>query len=244
MCTITGPAYSHIPDLDTFDGIVNLLSLCNLVILGNVLDFRTYLAPNQPPERDATPAEQEVLDNYDRNKIPKQERVAMMFYRGLAFEVIEWIKLHFDFWNPEGEPVDLPSHYLTQQLLALSEYKSDASDNNKGRAGAPHCTPALLQKQIANVIKCNEALEKYWSLRGDQVNTSQLGFGDRDGWKFERRRIFRPYTPRTEDELIDDGTTEFDQKFKDSDKSLQSRINFSKAQPDHPRDARKRPRLD
>ena len=114
---------SYIPNLDTFDGIINFLLLCNLVILGNILDFRTYLAPNQPPERDMTPAEQEVLDSYDQNKIPKQERVAMMFYRGLAFKVIEWIKLHFDFWNPEGEAIDLPLHYLTQQLLALSEYQ-------------------------------------------------------------------------------------------------------------------------
>jgi hypothetical protein len=170
--------------------------------------------------------------------------VAMMFYRGLAFEVIEWVKRNFEFWNPKGKAVDLPSHYLTQQLLALLEYKSDASDNKKGSAGAPHCTLSLLQKQIANVTKCNKALEKYWSSSRDQVNASQLGFGDRSGWKFERRRASLPCMPRTEAELIDDGTTEFDQKFKDSDKSLQSRINFSKAQPDHPKDARKRRRFD
>lgn len=188
---MTGSAYSHIPDLDTFDGIINLLSLCNLVILGNVLGFRMYLAPNQPPERDATPAKEEVMINYDRNKIPKQERVAMMLYRGLAFKVIDWIRLHFVFWNPEGKTVNLPSHYLTQQLLALSEYKSDASEKNKGCAGAPHCTLALLQKRIANVIKCNEALEKYWSSFQDWVNTLQFGFGDRDGWKFERQWTFR-----------------------------------------------------
>lgn len=47
----------------------------------------------------------------------------------------------------------------------------------------------------------------------------------------------------TEDELIVNGTTEFDQKLKDSDRSLQSRIHFSKAQPDHPRDC-KCPRFD
>jgi hypothetical protein len=241
---IIGLAYSHIPDLNTFGGIINLLSLCNLVILGNVLDFRTYLAPNQPPERNATPAEEEVLEHHDRNKIPKQERVAMMLYRGLAFEVIEWVKQNFEFRNPKGKAVDLPSHYLAQQLLALLEYKKDASDNKKGSAGAPHCTLSLLEKQIANVTKCNKALEKYWSSSRDQVNASQLGFGDRSGWKFERRQTSLPYMPRTEDELIDDGTTEFDQKFKDSDKSLQSRINFREAQvSDHPGDARKRRRF-
>lgn len=240
---VTGPAYSHIPDLNTFGGIINLLSLCNLVILGNVLDFSTYLAPNQPPERNTMLAEQEVLENHDRNKIPKQERVAMMFYRGLAFEVIGWMKLHFEFWNPKGEAVDLPSHYLAQQLLALLEYKLDASEKKKGSAGAPHCTLALLQKQIGNVTKCNKDLEKYWSLHRDQVDASQLGFGVRGGWKFERRRASLPYMPRTEDQLIGDSTTEFDQKFKNSDRSLQTRINLSKAQPSHSKDARKRPRV-
>ena len=238
----TGSAFTHLPDLNTFDGIINLLSLCNLVILGNVLDFRTYLAPNQPPERAATPAEQHVLEGYDRNKIPKQERAAMMFYRGLAFEVVDWIKLRFHFWDPKGQDIDLPSHYLIQQLLALLEYKSDAAENKKGHAGAPHCTLSLLEKQIHNIVGCNEALKKYWSLFRDRVDTSQLGFGDKHGWKFKYRETCPPYLPRTEDKLIYDGTTELDQRFKDSDRSLQSRI--IKAQPDHHRDPRKRARFD
>ena len=102
MCMVTGPAYSHIPDLNTFGSSINLLSLCNLVILGNVLDFSTYLAPNQPPERNTTLAEQEVLKNHDRNTIPKQERGAMMFYTALLLRSLGGWSCILSFGTPRA----------------------------------------------------------------------------------------------------------------------------------------------
>lgn len=161
----------------------------------------------------------------------------MMYYRGLAFEVIDWIKARYQFWDPEGTAVDLPSHYLTQQILSLLKYKL-AVEDKKGYAGAPHCTLSLLEKQIHNVVRCNKALEKYWSSSQDRVHDSQLGFGDRNGWNFEHREKFQPHTRLTENELIDNGTTELDQRFKDGDKLLQIRI--IEGQPDHRGNPRKR----
>ncbi|KAF8953374.1 hypothetical protein BDZ97DRAFT_1679585 [Flammula alnicola] len=49
---LSDPSYCHLLQVNTFQDLINLLFLCNLVILANVLDFCTYLAPNQPEEKD------------------------------------------------------------------------------------------------------------------------------------------------------------------------------------------------
>lgn len=42
--------------MSTMNGLLNLLSLAALNFLGNVLDFRTYSAPNQGEDETATPS--------------------------------------------------------------------------------------------------------------------------------------------------------------------------------------------
>jgi len=59
------PEYPHLPDLNTFDGILNLLSTCSLSILGNILDFQTYSAPNQDEEDQVSAAQKCLMAMYN-----------------------------------------------------------------------------------------------------------------------------------------------------------------------------------
>ena len=46
--------YHQLPDVRTVNGLLDLILGCTLAILGNVLDFRTYCAPNQTEEKVTT----------------------------------------------------------------------------------------------------------------------------------------------------------------------------------------------
>lgn len=122
--------YHHLPDVNTFQGLINLLSLCNLVILGNVLDFRTYVAPNQSPGHPADSRQKKLMKTYDRNNIPKEERLSMVYTRGLALEIFQWVRDLCEVRNPDGEVIDITCLYLTQQLASLLRYKDEAQAAN------------------------------------------------------------------------------------------------------------------
>ncbi|KAF8957876.1 hypothetical protein BDZ97DRAFT_1669173, partial [Flammula alnicola] len=183
----------HLPDVQTFPGLVNLLSLCNLVILGNVLDFRAYSAPNQKAEDGADPHQQVLMDHYDRNNISKQERVSMMFARGIALELVRWVREFCVVTSPKGEVIpDLPSDYISRQMAALLKYKAEAEQNEI--VGAPHCTLELLQKQINDVIACDEDLKRYWNNPPKKSTTRHWDLAHKRLIYFTGRRV--PFSSR------------------------------------------------
>jgi hypothetical protein len=79
----TDPAFHHLPNIITIDGLMNLLSACVLVVLGNVLDFRTYRAPTQEVNQKANDHQQILIDS-DINTIPVHERFAMCYSRWIG----------------------------------------------------------------------------------------------------------------------------------------------------------------
>jgi hypothetical protein len=62
------PAASHLPNVNNINGLMNLLSACVLVILWNVLDFRTYHALTQE-EYTKADKNQQILIDHDINTI-------------------------------------------------------------------------------------------------------------------------------------------------------------------------------
>ena len=66
---------------------MDLISGCALAVLGNVLDFRTYSAPNQA-EEDLTRKEQlQLWNDFDQNDIPGDECMAICYARGVALAI-------------------------------------------------------------------------------------------------------------------------------------------------------------
>lgn len=203
-------AAGHLPDVEKFSGLVNLLSLCNLIVLGNVVDFRTYSAPNQRAEAEVDFDQHVFMERYDRTNISKQERYSMIYARGIALEFIRWVRACCVITSPEGEVLsDLPSHYLTQQMAALLKYKAEAERD--GIVGAPHCTLASLEKQIANVIVCDRGLQKYWHKPLKKIDDSNLGFGSQTGYSLQWKKGSFPL--RTYEQLLQDGATPLDWKY-------------------------------
>src|ERR1700694_660668 len=124
---ISDDEYFHLPDIQTVDGLLDLISGCASAILGNVLDFRTYSAPNQAENDPMTKEQARLWKEFDRNDIPGSERIAICYARGIALAVVRWIRTSCIVKNPDGEIMDnLPSKYIVNLLDALLSYKLGA----------------------------------------------------------------------------------------------------------------------
>ena len=141
------------PRLDTFEGVLNLLSLCNVVILSNVLDARTYRAPNQRPEHDATPKELRRMMEYDLNAFSRQEREAACFARGICLQLLFWFNATYRVWDrrTDEELADPGAYLLAKQAEAIIVAKR--RNEEVGIPGVPHCTADLLKRQLINVLQ-------------------------------------------------------------------------------------------
>ncbi len=175
--------FHHLPDVQTLNGLLDLLSLCNLVVLGNVLDFRTYSAPNQGDQQVMTEQQKKTMRLYDRNNISKNERMVICYARGVALSIFCWVRHCASIKNPDGEVVhDLPSALLVQQLNALLTYKAAAMQAKL--QGAPHCDTPSLRSQVLNVVQCDDLLKNFWLEKGG-VGQDSLVFGSTEGYSVE-----------------------------------------------------------
>jgi len=173
----------HLPDLATFDGVLDLLSGCILAILGNVLDFRTYSAPNQGEDEAPSDAQVPLMKQYDCNNIPRNERMAICYAQGIALSIFDWVRSQFVITGPDGNVVDdLPSLFLVQILKSVVSYKARAV--RLGLKGAPHCSTTALRKQVANAVKCDRRIDDLWRNSQDICDDSLAFKGD--GYLVER----------------------------------------------------------
>ncbi|KJA20592.1 hypothetical protein HYPSUDRAFT_142053, partial [Hypholoma sublateritium FD-334 SS-4] len=157
------PAASHLPKIDTIDGLMNLLSACVLVILGNVLDFRTYRAPTQEEFKKAD-KNQQILINHEINTIPLSERFAICYARGVALRLFDWIRQCSIITGPRGEVIsDLPSCFFIQISQTLIRYKEGANTSKLDLQA--NCTLDALVKQINNVVILDPCISSLWPER-------------------------------------------------------------------------------
>jgi hypothetical protein len=172
--------YSHLPDVRMLQGLLDLISGCTLVVLGNVLDFRTYSAPNQLEGEQTTAEQARLWRNFDWNDIPGDEHMAICYARGVVLTVFDWIRDWCIIKTPDSEVIDdLPSMYMMNLLSALLNYKQNAVVEDL--QGAPHCVWWMLLAQVFNVTRCDKCLMKFWdqsrkstSLQINIVNTARL----------------------------------------------------------------------
>ena len=173
------------PDITTFNGVLDLLSGCILAILGNVLDFRTYSAPNQGEEKEMTASQHVMMSVYDRNDISYNERLAICYVRGVALSLFDWFRWRLVVSAPDGHIVeDLPSHFLVQILKSLLNYKSQAMSAKL--KGAPHCNTGTLRKQVANLLRSDGVLKAFWQ-NNKVIPNDQLAIEGKDGYVVQKR---------------------------------------------------------
>src|SRR6267378_3456159 len=144
--TATEPEIGHLPDPSTLSRALDLIAFCFLVILGNVLDFRTYTNGIGEPLEEA--------GEQDQNGITLEERVNIFQARGVCLELLSWWESNYRVTKPAttysiGDAA-LTTCLIVSQAAALLKYKKCTEKN--GWEGAPGCTVALLSLQIENII--------------------------------------------------------------------------------------------
>jgi hypothetical protein len=208
--------YFHLPDTRTVNGLVDWISCCTLAILANVLDFRTYCAPNQTEVEEKTKQQWALWKDCDRNDIPGDERMAMCYARGIALTAFQWIRRWCIVKTPDGEVIDdLPSKQVVQLLDALLVYKSKAE--KRKLSGAPHCASWMLKVQALNAVQCDKAVERLWNKRKGKSSDSLRMTLDK-GCTVEWRSDMLISSSLAAQGYLEMGMTPLDTKFFESDK--------------------------
>lgn len=176
----------HVPDVNSIEGIVQLLTLCMLVVLSNVLDFRTYAAPNQGEDEAPEAFAQKLHNDYDRNDIPATERLAICYARGVALAVMEAISNSCTIVYPDGSIAkDLPYTFVAEQMQAIAVYKQAATTLGHAKyQGAPHCTTNRVREQLLNVARWNSSIGQYYA-QPPTTTELELGIGCMEGCSVE-----------------------------------------------------------
>lgn len=151
------------------------------MILGNVLDLRTYQSPGQT-ESDSQDSDivNSALLNADMNMIPLNERMASCYARGVALHLLDWIRECVVVTTPEGNVIDdLPSMFFHQTISSLEQYKENIVDKEMSH----HCpfTPELFDRQLENI---RSIYRPSWKIPPKQkVDTRFLGIQNFDHYK-------------------------------------------------------------
>ncbi len=158
---------------------MNLLSACVLVIMGNVLEFRTYCAPTQEEYTKADRNQQILIDN-EINSIPLHERIAICYARGVALHIFSWIRDCAVITGPGGHIIDdLPTRYFIQIAQTLIRYKGEANTSQLDLQA--NCTLEMLTKQIDNIVAIEPRFTSMWSKR-HSVPSDSLALTNQDSF--------------------------------------------------------------
>ena len=163
--------------------MMSLLSLCVLVILGNVLDFRTYSASSHQQAQPLTTAEKWLTSEHDINSIPINERLAICYSRGAALHIFKWIRECCVIYGPEGSVVkDFPELFLAQISRTIIQYKERAEA--KTLEGVTHCSLGLLTSQINNVMELDDDVREIWKIYSER-DCSSFELEDQSKYRVE-----------------------------------------------------------
>ena len=83
------------PKLTDFDSVLDLLTFCNIMVMANVLDLRTYVPAAGVSEEFASSLK------HDANGIPAKERYEMAYARGHCWDIIRWLFYSYEIYNKE-----------------------------------------------------------------------------------------------------------------------------------------------
>ena len=102
----------------TMAGVIDFLTICNMGILFNVLDRRTY------GESDMSYMDILRMDKFDFNAISEEDRRRYVYARGLSLELVSWLHSKITIATAKGTVniEDLQVQYITQQGFTMLQY--------------------------------------------------------------------------------------------------------------------------
>ena len=151
----TDPGSGHVPDIEDFKSFLDVVTLCNLILLMNVLDGRTYQS----------------------GSISSEERLSSIYARGKCIDLLNWIDENYRLHEPSTENFDgiekiercswMMTEYFLQQISAIRSYKQEAEKIGiRGTDSAQNCTAEQLSKELEMVQKIFPGSNKKHSLSG------------------------------------------------------------------------------
>ena len=150
------PDVEHLPNPAKMDSLMDLISLCIIGVLINVLDFRTYT--HRAAGKEMSEFEKEQLAKFDCNGLSLSERQSCQYVRGLALHMLQWIDNHYRVEDAEANTVrGFAFDCLFTFVQALRTYIIEA-EQQEGISSAPNCTPASLDNQIDSLFPPGSSL--------------------------------------------------------------------------------------
>ena len=144
------PDVEHLPNPAKMDSLMDLISLCIIGVLINVLDFRTYT--HRAAGEKMSEFEKEQLSRFDCNGLSLSERQSCQYVRGLALRMLEWIDHHYYVRDANFEIVPgFAFDCLFTFVGGLKFYMREA-ERQEGISGAPNCTSVSLAAQIESLF--------------------------------------------------------------------------------------------
>lgn len=155
----------HLPDLTTMPGLLDFLTLCNMGILFNVLDRRTYGTPGQ------SYIDSLRLNQYDYNPISEDDRRNFVYARGVSLELVHWLNSRLIVTCVEGNPQerleieDLHVHHITRQGLFMLQYLENWTEEEKEKDDPhfPLVDKGALGKQLQWAMRTIPWIATSWS---------------------------------------------------------------------------------
>jgi len=130
------------------DSFIDVFTLCNYCILANVLDPRMYNFANLTYRHTANATHLAQRQEHDYNALSPDDWRYFSYVRGLAINLIDWIKCHYVFeCNGPNNATTTARKYLHHQVRAIVRYKMTAEKENV--QGVPNCTETDLRHQIS-----------------------------------------------------------------------------------------------
>jgi hypothetical protein len=147
------PDVEHLPNPAEMDSLMDLISLCIIGVLINVLDFRTYTHRNAGEEM--SKFEKEQLAKFDCNGLTLPERQACQYVRGLALRMLQWVNDHYCVKDAEAKTVNgFAFNCLFTFVEALRIYMREAEQQDDV-SSAPNCTRVSLDNQLESLFPPN-----------------------------------------------------------------------------------------
>lgn len=112
------PAKAHTPDVGTLDGLIDLLSICSLGKLLNVVDRRTY------GETDLKMTSYQYRDwvKHDATPLPPRDRLANQYTRGQCAELLLWVDSNYQ--------IVTASEDGTEEVLSIREFEKNCFERH------------------------------------------------------------------------------------------------------------------
>ena len=163
-----------------------------MVILMNVLDFRTYQEPSESFGIDAG-----NWSKYDLNNIPAVKRYEVAYARGWCFDILNWFFTTYELYSAvSGLAIDgfkeVAMAHLARQAYIILKYKSKALKN-----GLDDGTLCRMKKALDLQLKlcfqgCKEVLQIMPTKMQLEVRDNYMNMAWPNPEKYKVRKLVTP----------------------------------------------------